>query len=179
MRTVAASLIGAALLLSACGDGGGGGAGPPDGSRRIEKGGVRIDVPSSMRERPVSAPGIVAAGPGDVPDQPRLLIAADKIIGSFGPAVADSFDRNAAGLRERRIVVALRDVKVPGARAARQGEWTFLDGGKGGTPAFTSHVWERYAQGDDGRIYALTLVVPPAAAGSVDVDAVLDSFVLT
>jgi hypothetical protein len=70
MRTVAASLIAAALLLSACGDGGGG-AGPPDGSRRIEKGGVRVDVPSSMRERPASAPGIVAAGPGDVPDRPR------------------------------------------------------------------------------------------------------------
>jgi hypothetical protein len=172
---VAALLLVCASLLVACGHSA---DGPAPGYERLRGGGATVDVPDSMKPREAETPAVLAAGPSDEPAAPSLHVsAATPALGNFLQAINEDFDSNPDRLLERRVTRELHPVKVPGAKQAMEGEWTFRGGGPGG-PNYPSHVWVRYAEREDRRIFALLLVVPEPAKGSVDPRTILDSFTI-
>jgi hypothetical protein len=172
---VAALLLVCASLLVACGHSA---DGPAPGYERLRGGGATVDVPNSMKPREAEMPMVLAAGPSDDPAAPRLHVAAaTPALENFRQGISADFHSNPDRLFDRRSTRELHPVEVPGARQAMEGEWEFL-GGRPEGPFFTSHVWVRYAEREDRRIFALLLVVPDPARGTVNPRTILDSFTI-
>jgi hypothetical protein len=178
VRLAALLLLGCAGLLAACGGDEPSRSGPAPGYERLRGGGATVDVPDSMKPREGEPPMVLAAGPADEPAAPRLHVsAATPALGNFLQVINEDLYSNPDRLLERHVTLELHQVKVPGAKQAMECEWTFR-GGRPEGPFFTSHVWVRYAEREDRRIFALLLVVPEPAKGSVDPRTILDSFTI-
>jgi hypothetical protein len=168
----------AVLAVAGCGSSSDEGGG--DGYRTLEHGGVRVEAPDTLADQGAKAPEVLlAARDGVPPEEPRLTVSSDTAIGTFAQVVAEDVGVNTLRLPDYRVVAEPAAVDVPGAEEARQAEYTFTGGRRGEARRFTTHVWVRYAKRADGRIFALSVVVPEAATIRMDVPRVLRSFRLT